>query len=504
MRARSSAEVMPVNELDAHGCPVLPGLRVVRRNGVRLVEQICRGIEALVEQGRLRAGTRVPSVRDLSRALGVSTFTVVEAYEMLVARRLFSARRGSGYFVLHRPSTPRAPEPPRAPAPASIGDTWLTIQLFAQHRNLVAAGCGWLPAEWCGESSITEALRQAARIPNERLAGYGAPLGFLPLRQHLAERLSEKLAPVSPDQLVLTHGASHALDLVVKTLLQPGDAVLVESPGYCNLFPMLRERGCRLLPVPRTKRGLCLDTLHLLAADHRPKAMFVHTALQNPLSTSLSQLDAYRLLAAAERFDFTVVEDDIFRDFCTTAEPSLAAMDGLKKRVLNLGSFSKAISPSLRVGYVAAPEALVDRLLRTKMVSGLTTSEVNERIVHEVVSNPSHRRYLERLRSRLAAARERLLATLDSLGLEPLAVPEGGMFVSAGWRAAPTPTVNARAIADAALKERIALAPGEFFEVGGPQSIWFRFNVAYSDDPRLHAFLREIPGRFGLSSVHGS
>ena len=497
MRAKSSAQLMPISELEAQACPELPGLRVVRRNGTRLVEQIFRGIEALVEQGRLRAGTRVPSVRDLSRALGVSTFTVVEAYEMLVSRRLFSARRGSGYFVMHR-GAPRAPEPPRAPAPTSIGDTWLTIQLFAQHRNFVPSGCGWLPAEWCAESSITEALRQAARIPNERLAGYGSPLGFLPLRQHLAERLSERLTPVSPDQLVLTHGASHALDLVVRTLLSPGDAVLVESPGYCNLFPMLRERGCLLLPVPRTARGLCFDTLHRLAAEHRPKAMFVHTALQNPLSTSLSQLDAYQLLAAAERFDITLVEDDIFRDFCTATEPSLASMDGLQKRVLNLGSFSKAISPSLRVGYVAAPEALVERLQRTKMVSGLTTSEVNERIVHEVVSHPSHRRYLERLRSRLGAARERLLATLDSLGLEPLAIPEGGMFVSAGWRAAPSATLNARVIADAALQARIAPAPGEFFQVGESRSIWFRFNVAYSDDPRLHAFLREVPARFGL------
>jgi DNA-binding transcriptional MocR family regulator len=496
MRARSSLEAVAAADADARACPDLPGLRVDRQSGIRLVEQICRGVEALVEQGAIRAGTRIPSVRDLSRALGVSTFTVLEAYELLVARRILSARRGSGYFVLHR-GQPRTPEAP-AEAPVSVGDTWLSIQVFAEHRNLVGAGCGWLPAEWCSESAVTEALRQAARIPNERLAGYGSPLGFLPLRQRLAERLSDRLAPVSPGQLVLTHGASHALDLVVRTLLSPGDAVLVESPGYCNLFPMLRDRRCRLLPVPRTRRGLCLDTLQLLAAEHRPKAMFVHTALQNPLSTSLSQLEAYRVLAAAERFDFTVVEDDIFRDLCGPAEPSLAAMDGLQKRVLNLGSFSKAVSPSLRVGYVAAPPALVERLVRTKMTTGLTTSEVNERIVHEVVSQPGHRRYLERLRSRLAAARERFLATLETLGLEPLAVPDGGMFVSAGWPTRPTDAVNGRVIADAALKARIALAPGEFFEVGRPESIWFRFNVAYADDPRLHAFLREVPTRFAL------
>ena len=486
--------------------PGLPGLRVTRRNGVRLVEQIRTGIETLVEEGRLRAGARVPSVRELARSLGVSTFTVLEAYEQLVSRRILASRRGSGYFVRHR-ATPGETEPRSACGyagdvsgpilPTTVGETWLAFELFSQHRNLIAAGCGWLPSEWCGESDITQALRQAARIPNERLAGYGSPLGFLGLRQHLGARLSDRVGPISPDQLILTNGATHGLDLIIRTLLAPGDAVLVESPGYCNLLPMLRERGCRVFAVPRTSRGLCIDTLNLLAADHRPKAMFVTPALQNPLSVSLSHVDAHRLLAAAERFGFAVVEDDMFRDLCSDAAPSLAAMDGLR-RVLNVGSFSKSISPSLRVGYLACPEALVRPLLRTKMVSGLTTSEVNERCVHEAVSSRSHHRYLERLRTRLASAREHLLETLAHLALVPLASPEGGLFVSAGWPVRPTERANARRIAEAALQERIALAPGDFFEVEPPATIWFRFNVAYSDDPRLHAFLRDVPARFGL------
>ena len=497
MRAASADANAGLTEGTAGSCAELPGLVLDRRSGIRLPEQIRRGIAALVEQGRLRAGTRLPSVRVLSRALGVSTFTVVEAYDLLVASRAASARRGSGTFVMHRGSPPGASEALPQPIPASVGESWLSFELFAQQRNLSGAGCGWLPSEWCGESYLTEALRQAARIPNERLAGYGNPLGFLPLRQQLAHRLSERIGSTAPEQILLTSGATHALDLVVRTLLAPGDAVLVESPGYCNLIPLLRERGCRLLAVPRSARGLSIDALNLLAAEHRPKAMFVTTALQNPLSTTLSQADAYRVLAAAERYDFTVVEDDIFRDFCAEGDASLAALDGLR-RVLKVGSFSKSVSPSLRVGYVACPQHLVQPLVRTKMLCGLTTSEVNERCVHEVLRNASHRRYLERLRMRFTAARERLLGTLDSLGLEPLATPTGGMFVSAGFRARPTERANARLVADAALKERIALAPGDFFEVGAPETIWFRFNVAYSDDPRLHAFLRDVPARFGL------
>lgn len=497
MRATTAGATETMPDEACGSCTVLPGLTVDRRSGTRLPEQIHRGITALVEQGRLRPGMRLPSVRDLSRALGVSTFTVVEAYDLLVASRTAAARRGSGTFVTHRGCISGASEPQAQPIPTSVGEAWLSFELFAQQRNLAAVGCGWLPSEWCAESYLTEALRQAARIPNERLAGYGNPLGFLPLRQRLAVQLSERIGPTGPEQILLTSGATHALDLVARTLLSPGDSVLVESPGYCNLIPLLRERGCQLLPVPRSARGLSIDAVNLLAADYRPKAMFVTTALQNPLSTTLSQVDAHRLLAAAERYDFTIVEDDIFRDFCAEGDASLAALDGLR-RVLKIGSFSKSVSPSLRVGYVACPPELVQPLVRMKMLCGLTTSEVNERCVHEVLASGGHRRYLERLRNRLTGAREQALGSLESLGLAPLATPTGGMFVSAGFRARPTERVNARVIADAALKERIALAPGDYFEVGLPETIWFRFNVAYSDDPRLHAFLRDVPARFGL------
>jgi DNA-binding transcriptional MocR family regulator len=497
MRAGAAIANSAIPPDAAGACAPLVGLSLDRRTGIRLPEQIRHGIADLVEHGKLRAGTRLPSVRELARALGVSTFTVVEAYDLLVAARVAAARRGSGTFVMHRGCTPGPNDARPQPIPASIGESWLSLELFAHQRNLSGAGCGWLPSEWCGESCLTEALRQAARIPNERLAGYGNPLGFLPLRQRIAQRLSERVGPMTPDQILLTNGATHALDLVVRTLLAPGDAVLVESPGYCNILPLLRERGCRLLAVPRTARGLSIDALNLLAAEHRPKAMFVTTALQNPLSTTLSHVDAHRLLGAAERYDFTIVEDDIFRDFCAEGDASLAALDGLH-RVLKIGSFSKSVSPSLRVGYAACPEHLVQPLVRMKMMSGLTTSEVNERCVDEVLANAAHRRYLERLRTRLAGARERLLGTLESLGLTPLATPSGGMFVSAGYPVRPREGASARLVADAALKERIALAPGDYFEVAPPETIWFRFNVAYSDDDRLHAFLREVPARFGF------
>jgi DNA-binding transcriptional MocR family regulator len=218
--------------------------------------------------------------------------------------------------------------------------------------------------------------------------------------------------------------------------------------------------------------------------------MFVNTVLQNPLGTSLSQAQAHRLLALSEQFDFWLVEYDIYRELAARGESSLAAMDGLR-RVIRIGSFSKTLSPVLRVGSICASASLLPELVRVKMITGLTTSEVNERAVYDAVSSRAYRKQVERLVLQLDGARERALERLGDAGLVPLARPRGGMFVSAGW---PDARHNGRAIAERALRAGILLAPGEFFALQPPASAWFRFNVAYAFEPALLDFLRSIRG----------
>ena len=476
---------------------MLAGQGIARRPGTSLVLQIVQAVEALIDDGRLKSGMRVPSVRSLARALGVSTFTVVEAYERLADDQVLAARPGSGYYVMRSNAPSSSTRPQLLRSSDGLGDSWMFLEVFAQNRQVVQAGCGWLPADWYGDNLVGNALRLVSRVPAERLAGYGHPLGFHRLRHHLATKLSNQLFPATSEQIVLTNGATHALDLIIRTLLLPGDAVLVEDPGYHSLFSMLRSYGCRLLPVPRNDEGLDLDALDALAREHRPKALFVNTVLHNPLGTTLSQRNAYRLLAAAEQHDFWVVEDDIFRDLGNASDPSLASMDGLN-RVLCVGSFSKIIAPSVRVGFVACPQDVVREVLRTKMVTGLTSSELNERAVFEIVADSSHRRHVERLRNRLASARDAFLDALPGYGMRPIASAQGGLFVSAGWDLAPSEQLDAKRIADVALQWGITLAPGSYFVNSEARSIWFRFNVAYCDDPRLRDFLRDAPKRFGM------
>lgn len=469
-----------------------PILNLTRNKEHSLVEQIVDEITSMVNRRELRIGTKMPSVRQLAKCNGVSTFTVVEAYGHLVTLGLLSSRRGSGYTVARNEISVATQKLVFQVTPTAIDA--LTPDLYTGVSDALPVGAGWLPPEWYGEATILEAVRHAMKIPANRLRGYGHPLGFASLRQHLAATLSEKLYAVDADQILLTHGATHAFDLILRTLTKPGDTVFVEDPGYSNLLSLIRHHGCIPIGIPRSDAGLDLDFMlqQLLGMpDQAPKLMFVNTVLQNPLGTSLSQAQAHRLLGLAEQFNFWLVEDDIYRELTASGEASLAAMDGLH-RVIRVGSFSKTLSPVLRVGSISAPNALLPELARVKMVAGLTTSEINERAVYHALSARPYRRMVEKLITQLDAGRERAIDKLADVGMTLTARPRGGMFVSAGWQVTPDEKCNGKLIADLALKSGILLSPSDFFMLGQPDSVWFRFNVAYADSPILYQFLNSI------------
>ncbi|QYF94302.1 PLP-dependent aminotransferase family protein [Massilia sp. PAMC28688] len=467
-----------------------PVLEIDRGKRGSLVDQIVAAISDMVNRRSLRVGTKMPSVRRFAKCNGVSTFTVVESYDRLLTLGLLSSRRGSGFYVARSEVT-------AAPMPVALQATPVAIDalapdLYSGVSDALPVGAGWLPPEWYGETTILDAVRHAMKIPANRLRGYGHPLGFPTLRQHMATSLSAELFQVGADQIMLTNGATHAFDLILRTLTKPGDTVLVEDPGYSNLISLVRHHGCIPVGIARGEHGLDMDMLARQAAATQPKLMFVNTVLHNPLGTSLSQAQAHRLLALAEQFDFWLVEDDIYRELAARGEASLAAMDGLR-RVIRVGSFSKTLSPVLRVGSISCSNSLAPELLRVKMLTGLTTSEINERAVYHAISARPYRKMVERLVDQLSSARERTIERLEEAGMMPLARPRGGMFVSAGWAQAPGASLNGKLAADRALAAGILLSPGEFFSLREPSTVWFRFNAAYAADaPALTAFLQTL------------
>ncbi|MGB6105211.1 MAG: PLP-dependent aminotransferase family protein [Pusillimonas sp.] len=461
-----------------------------RKSGISLVDQTVAAIEAAIRQRWLRPGMLLPSIRHFARTHGLSTFTVSAAYGRLVAQNWLVARPGSGYRVARAARIEPVAAAPASWIPPRVGASWLLADVFADHSIPIKSGCGWLPAEWLNEAGLQQSLRQVARTPVNQVAGYGHPYGYHPLREHVQQALSQHGLQLDTDQILLTQGASQGLDIVVRTLLRPGDAIAVEQPCYANFLQSLRQAGLRVLGVPRDGNGLCPDTLENLARRHQIKALFVNTVLQNPTGTSLSMGNAFRLLQLAEQYDFRVIEDDVSRDLLPGLGPMLAALAGTG-RVVYVSGFSKNIMPSMRVGYVVSSAALLKEFAKTKMSMGLTTPEMMERLVYQVLSQGRHQAHLQRVQDRLRHAHDELCALMDEYGFEVFARPQAGLFLWARAGGGRWRDQGAASLAELALKDGIWLAPGSYFDPDQSDSGWIRFNVAYSRHPALWRFMRK-------------
>ena len=224
-----------------------------------------------------------------------------------------------------------------------------------------------------------------------------------------------------------------------------------------------------------------------LIEAHRPKMFFTNTVLHNPTGVSISQAVAHRILQLAEKYDLIIVEDDIYGDFHPAPVTRLATLDQLN-RVIYISSFSKTISASLRVGFIACKRDIAEHLTDLKLLTGLTTSEIGERLIYQLLTDGHYRKHIDRLRSRLHASREQLIQTLEKIGFQLYVEPEGGMFI---W-AKLADEVNVLEMASLAASQGIMLAPGNLFRPHQEPSPWLRFNVASSDDVGTFKFITSI------------
>ena len=448
-----------------------------------LSDQVEEGLRSRLHGPELRAGTRLPSIRQLALDLGVSRNTVIEAYDRLVAQGLVRSRQGSGYFVGAQSAGVRNTTGVSNPQDAEdVTDAlW---HLFSEQDDSVKLGCGWLPESWREADDMAYAIRQVTRSDRQSLFDYSTPLGGTGLRAGLQRRLHAVGIESAMSQILLTTGASHALDLLIRLLLRPGDLVFVESPGYYNLFGLLKLQGVHMVGVPRTPNGPDTEELERLLATHRPKLFFVNGIFQNPTGTVISASVAHRVLQLADRFDFRVVEDDIYADFQTEATVRLAALDQMR-RVIYIGSFSKSLSCSLRVGFIVASVDLIRRLVDVKMLTSIASSRFAEEVLTVMFENGSYHKVVQRLRRRLDRQVADSLRLVESSGWQVYTHPIGGMFL---WVRRPE-VEDASLLVESAARRGVRLSVGAVFTPDMTPSPWLRINVAYVDEPRAQAFL---------------
>jgi DNA-binding transcriptional MocR family regulator len=355
-----------------------------------LTEQLAARFAQRIRQRLLAPGARLPSVRECARRHGVSATTVVAAYDQLQAHGLVEARRQRGFFVRDGGSGVAAgpdgltrPAQPRARTPLPISATTLIRGMFQSAQDRPMPGLGTLPLDWLDQPLLAGALRKVARSTSMRacLLEYGDPAGALRLRQALAAKLIDHGVSAAANQIVTTIGATHALDVVTRTLLKPGDTVLVDEPGWSVEYARLAALGMRVLPVPRGPEGPDLTAMQgLIDAQpevSRPRLYVTVSVLHNPTGASLSLQVAHRLLQVAQANRFHILEDDSYAYLAPPHLPRLVALDALEHTIY-IGGFSKILTPGWRTGFIAAPADLVERFIDTKLLSTLTTPALTE------------------------------------------------------------------------------------------------------------------------------
>lgn len=459
-----------------------------RDSSVSLTDQIISQLAGLIGNGQMPAGSRLPSIRKLAGSAGVSTATVVAAYDRLVARGLIEARAASGYFVCqHKPAFAR--DSGRLPSPlaqkSELDAVWLMKKLMERHEHLTAVGSGYLPEAWLEDMLSSRLLTRFARGGKKCYALPCAAEGYPPLRSKIALKLGLAGISVTPEQILMTFGVTQGVDLICRGLLNAGDTVAVEEPGYFGLYAQLRAHGLKLIGIPRREDGPDLAVLDEVCATYRPRMFFTQTLLHNPTGGSTSPAVAFGLLELARRHGFMVVEDDIFGDLHPATNPlRLAQVDGWQ-RVIYLSSFSKVLSPGIRVGYLAAAPELIQVFLEHKLLSVFTTSELDERLVHELLSNGSFHKHLERTRARLSNHRAQAVAGLAKAGLEPVQAAEGHLFI---WAALPA-EIDLNPLMEDAVANGFLLTPGDVFFLNRQHGPYLRFNAAAANDGRLFDYL---------------
>lgn len=456
------------------------------------VDQIVEHLAADIASGALAAGKRLPSIRRAAEDFGVSKNTIVEAFDRLTSRGVVRAVHGSGFYVVDQGTeTSRPPSPPHM-SEAVDQVSLLNAQL---HQDLqVRIGDGRPPLSW-----MQDALPQKLsgnflqRFQGDQTA-YGSAWGNVPLREIIVQKYRRDGMAVAIEQVVTTFGANHALDLIIRRYLEPGDTVLVDEPGYYPLFAKLKLAQITAVGVPRTPTGPDVDQLRALARAHRPRMFFTQSRCQNPTGSAMDLPTAHAVLQAATLFGMRIVDNDPFADLPDQPGIPLAALDQFET-VIAISTYSKLLSASFRVGYLVAPRQIARELAELKLVTVVNSSRFSEMLTCEMVTNRRYQRHLKKTAQRLAERRADFHARIAAMGLTVFD-PAGGGYYS--FLQLPR-TADEAQIARNALAKGIFLAPGKFFHVSqDSRTPAFRINLTRSDDPRFYSFLKKEltpPGR---------
>jgi GntR family transcriptional regulator/MocR family aminotransferase len=477
-----------------------------RDRPIPLARQIQGHLERLIREGLLAPGMKLPATREMAHGLGVNRATVVLAYEELVAAGVARSHVGQGTFVVASP--PERELAPAAPARALPID-W--AGLFSRSTRIIegederrrallppteldgvisfaggAPDSGLFPTD-----AFRRALNEVVRDEGEALLQYSPVAGYAPLRRYLSAHLLRYGLEAGPDEILIVNGSQQGFDLIARTFIDPGDVVAIEQPTYPRAVQVFRAFGAQLATVPWRESGPDVAVLERLLERHAPKFFYCQPTGHNPTGLALSGETAHRLLAAAGRHQVPIVEDGFDPNLYYGERPAgpLKARDrdGV---VVYIGTFSKILFPGLRLGWLVAPAAVIERLAAAKQLADLHTSALLQAAVHRFCE----RRLLERHATRVAREYTRRRALL--LGALGRRMPEGVTWTEpqGGFSLLLTlpPGLEAAALLPRALERGVAFTPGGAFFVDGGGERTLRLSFSAVPGERIEEGVRRL------------
>jgi DNA-binding transcriptional MocR family regulator len=478
-------------------------LHLQPQSHVPLYVQLRDQLRALVHAGDLRPGDRIPASRELAGMLGVHRTTVANAYAELESEGLIQGHVGRGTFIKGNGNLLKISPPPPPSLNGAAGLRWellfadergeevlsrLTASTRADVLSFVLARPAeeYFPVEEL-QACVSSVLKREARD----VLSLGSSDGYPPLKEALIEFLRSEGLAAKDENLLITDGCQQALDLISKAFVRPGDSVILENPGYPGAMAIFNGARARCLGVPvRTHAepdsalGVDLEALEATLAANRIKLIVLTPDFQNPTGTSMPLASRRKVLELASRYQVPVVEDHIYARLSAREErvPSLKQLDR-SNLVIHIDSFAKVAFPGLRVGWIVAPPAAIERLRVVKQTTDLHTDQLAQATLAEFLRRGLFTKHLAKMRSvyasRLNALDEALRRNMPE-GTR-WTRPEGGMCL---WLELP-PGFDASELLIHAKERGVLFAPGRYFYVHGTLPNTLRLGFANLDEKQI-------------------
>ncbi|MFC4274664.1 aminotransferase-like domain-containing protein [Achromobacter aloeverae] len=462
---------------------------------MKLYQKLAADLAHQIASGVLRAGDKLPSIRQTHRQQGVSVTTVVRAYSLLESQGLIEGRPQSGYFVRHRdapspiPDTGLAPSRPE-PASASVDVSRLVLTTLRAIGSGAAVPLG-SPYPDPRLFPLQRLSRHAQAIGRQfTLLGVPdeLPPGNPELIRQIARRYLENGARVDPAEIVVTLGATEAINLCLQAVARPGDTIAVESPTYYAMLHAIERLGMRALEVatdPET--GIDVDALASILDHQRVAACMVMPNFQNPLGYQMPDANKRALVALAMRHDMPIIESDVYHElhYGPTHPGSLKRYDR-RGLVLHCASISKSLAPAYRIGW-AMPGRYRDQVEKLKFLNTLTTPSIPQRAIAAYLQHDGYERHLRRMRKMLAQQARMMMAAVHRFfpAGTRTSNPRGGYVL---WVRLPPP-LDAMRLYRLALARGITVGPGHMFSTGSGYHNFIRLNYSYTWSPEIEQAL---------------